>query len=104
MWTNARAHDEQEYIFGIDFWPNNRKKIKLTNFENFLNFFGFYEFSEFAAKIVRPISSQGNDSDCWVFSPQIQLSKLYKIGYVSVDLETLVFFFWEKLHGIDHQE
>ncbi len=29
------------------------------------------------------------------FLPQIQLFKLYKIGYISVDSETLVFFLWE---------
>jgi hypothetical protein len=44
---------------------------------------------------VRPISSERNDSDGWFFLPQIQLFKLYKIGYLSVDSETLVFFLWE---------
>jgi hypothetical protein len=55
----------------------------------------FYEFSGFSAKNMRPISSQGNDSDGWFFLPQIQLVKLYKIGYLSVDSETLVVFLWE---------
>ncbi len=36
-------------------------------------------------------------------SPQIQLFKLYKIGYLSVDSETLEFF-GEELHGIGPQE
>ncbi len=60
MWANTRAHDEQEYIFGIDFCPYNMKKIKPTKFANF---FVLYEFSGFPAKIVRPISSQRNDID-----------------------------------------
>ncbi len=60
VWANARAHDEQEYIFGIHFWPYNRKKLKPTNFANF---FVFYEFSGFQAKIARPIASQRNGID-----------------------------------------
>jgi hypothetical protein len=64
MWANARGHDEQEYIFGIHFWPYNRKRIKPTKFENFSV---FCEFWGFPAKIVRPISSQRNDSDGWFF-------------------------------------
>ncbi len=31
MWTNARAHNEQEYIFAIYFSLYNRKKIKPAN-------------------------------------------------------------------------
>ncbi len=64
MWANASAYDEQEYIFEIDFWPYNRKKLKPMNFANF---FVFYEFSGFPTKIVRPISAQGNDIDGWFF-------------------------------------
>ncbi len=67
MWATARGHDEQEYIFGIPFWPYNRKKIKPTKFANFLNFFVFYEFSGFPTKIVRLMSSQRNDSNGWFF-------------------------------------
>jgi hypothetical protein len=89
MWANVRAHDEQQYIFGIDFWPYNRKKMKPTKFANS---FVFYEFSGFATKIVRPISAQRNDIDGWFFSPQIQLFNLYKIGYLLGDSETLVVF------------
>jgi hypothetical protein len=55
----------------------------------------FYEFSGFPAKMVRPISSERNDIDGWFFLPQIQLFKLYKVRYLSVDSETLVFFWGE---------
>ncbi len=44
---------------------------------------------------MRPISSQRNNIDGWFFLPQIQLFKLYKIGYLSVDSETIVVFLWE---------
>jgi hypothetical protein len=71
MQTNARAHDEQEYIFGIHFWPYNMEKIKPTKFANF---FVFYEFSGFQAKTVRPISSQRNDSDGWFFYNEYNFS------------------------------
>ncbi len=68
MWANARAHEEQEYIFGIHFWPYYRKKIKPTKFANFAIFSVFYEFSGFLAKTVRPISSQRNHIDGWFFT------------------------------------
>ncbi len=53
---------------------------------------------------MRPISSQRNDRDGWVFYHKIQLFKLYKIGYLSIDSETLVFFLgetpWNRPTGI----
>ncbi len=40
----------------------NKKKY-VGEFDHFANFVNFYEFSGFPAKIVRPKSSQRNDSD-----------------------------------------
>jgi hypothetical protein len=86
-----------EFIFGHIIGKNSSPQI-------FQSFFVFWEFSGFQAKIVRPIFSERNDIDGWFFLPQIQLFKLYKIGYFSVDAETLVFLLgetpWNRPTGI----
>jgi hypothetical protein len=92
MWANARAHEEQEYIFGIHFWPYNRKKLKPTNFANFFGFLWIFRISSWNCETyVFP-----KERYWWlIFLPKIQLFKLYKIGYLSIDSETLVFFLGE---------
>ncbi len=103
MWVNVRAHDEQEYIFGIHFWPYNREKNKPTKFGNFPNFFVFYEFSGFAAKTVRPISSQRDDIDGWFFTTNTTFQALQDRIPFGQFRDTCVIF-WDELHEIGPQE
>ncbi len=69
-----------EFIFDHIIW----KKMKPTIFRN---------FQYFQVKLWDLYRFQRNYTDGWFFFPEIQLFKLYKIGNLSVDSETLVFFF-----------
>jgi hypothetical protein len=101
MRANVRGHDEQEYIFGIDFWPYYRKKIKPTKFANF---FVFYEFSGFPVKTERPISSQRDDIDGWFFYHKYNFSSSTRYDTFRSIQRHLCFFLgetpWNRTTGI----